>query len=70
MLLTPEEMFFRAFRHPAFDVSELSLSSCCVSVARAEPDYVAVSDVARLVNRSSCLWGRRAAEKVSGERRP
>jgi len=27
MLLSPEEMFFRAFRHQAFDVSELSLSS-------------------------------------------
>ena len=27
MLLSPEEMFFRAFRHEAFDVSELSLSS-------------------------------------------
>ena len=27
MTLTPEEMFFRAFRHKAFDVCELSLSS-------------------------------------------
>ena len=27
MLLSPEEMFFRAFRHQAFDISELSLSS-------------------------------------------
>ncbi len=27
MLLTPEEMFFRAFRHQEFDVSELSISS-------------------------------------------
>lgn len=42
MLLTPEEMFFRAFRHQAFDVSELSLSSYSISVARGEPHYVAV----------------------------
>lgn len=34
MLLSPEEMFFRAFRHNAFDISELSLSSYSISVAR------------------------------------
>ncbi|WP_370284959.1 ABC transporter substrate-binding protein [Pseudooceanicola nanhaiensis] len=42
MLLSPEEMFFRAFRHQAFDVSELSLSSYSISVARGEPHYIAV----------------------------
>ncbi len=42
MLLSPEEMFFRAFRHKAFDISELSLSSYSISVARGEPHYVAV----------------------------
>ena len=42
MLLTPEEMFFRAFRHRAFDASELSLSSYAISLARGEPHYVAV----------------------------
>ncbi|MGI9424464.1 MAG: ABC transporter substrate-binding protein [Hyphomicrobiaceae bacterium] len=42
MLLSPEEMFFRAFRHQAFDVSELSFSSYCVSIARGDPHYVAV----------------------------
>ncbi|MCY0096915.1 ABC transporter substrate-binding protein [Hoeflea ulvae] len=42
MLLSPEEMFFRAFRHKAFDVSELSLSSYSISVARGDPHYVAV----------------------------
>ena len=42
MLLSPEEMFFRAFRHQAFDVSELSLSSYSISVARDEAHYVAV----------------------------
>lgn len=42
MLMTPEEMFFRAFRHQAFDISELSLSSYSISVARGDPHYVAV----------------------------
>lgn len=42
MQLSPEEMFFRAFRHHAFDISELSLSSYVISVARGEPHYIAV----------------------------
>jgi len=42
MLLSPEEMFFRAFRHQAFDISELSLSSYSISVARGDPHYIAV----------------------------
>lgn len=42
MLLSPEEMFFRAFRHQAFDVSELSLSSYSISLARGDAHYVAV----------------------------
>lgn len=42
MLLTPEEMFFRAFRHQAFDVSELSFSSYVVSLTRENPPYIAV----------------------------
>ena len=32
----------RAFRHQAFDISELSLSSYCVSLTRDDPPYVAV----------------------------
>ncbi|MDH3532784.1 MAG: ABC transporter substrate-binding protein, partial [Gammaproteobacteria bacterium] len=42
MLLSPEEMFFRAFRHEDFDIAELSLSSYCVTVARGNPHYVAI----------------------------
>ena len=41
-LLSPEEMFFRAFRHKVFDVSELSLSSYCVKRAQDTAPYVAV----------------------------
>lgn len=42
MLLSPEEMFFRAFRHQAFDISEISLSSHSISVARGESHYIAI----------------------------
>lgn len=42
MLLSPEEMFFRAFRHQAFDISELSLSSYSISVANGDPHYIAI----------------------------
>lgn len=42
LLLTPEEMFFRVFRHEAFDVSEMSFSSYCVKLARGESAYVAL----------------------------
>lgn len=42
MLLSPEEMFFRAFRHQAFDISELSFSSYCVKHAKGENPYIAV----------------------------
>jgi 4,5-dihydroxyphthalate decarboxylase len=42
MLLSPEEMFFRAFRHKDFDISELSLSSYCVTVARGDPHYIGI----------------------------
>ena len=42
MLLSPEEMFFRAFRYHEYDVSELSISSYCVSVANGSPHYIAM----------------------------
>lgn len=42
MLLSPEEMFFRAFRDVAFDVSELSLSSFSVKTAAGTNPYVGV----------------------------
>src|SRR4051812_5048151 len=42
MTLTPEEIFFRAFRHEEFDVCELSLSSFTVRTARGDNAYVGV----------------------------
>lgn len=40
--LSPEEMFFRAFRHVDFDVCELSLSSFALRTARGDNPYVGV----------------------------
>src|SRR4029077_4726625 len=42
MLLEPEEIFFRAFRHADFDVCELSLSSYSVKTAAGTSAYIAV----------------------------
>lgn len=42
MTLTPEEMFFRAMRHEAFDICELSLSSHTLRTARGDAPYIAV----------------------------
>lgn len=40
--LSPEEVFFRAFRHGEFDVSELSFSSYIMATARGDCPYVAI----------------------------
>jgi len=42
MTLSPEEIFFRAMRHEAFDVCELSLSSHFLRTARGDAAYVGV----------------------------
>jgi 4,5-dihydroxyphthalate decarboxylase len=42
MLLEPEEIFFRAFRHAEFDICELSLSSFTVKTALGECPYIGV----------------------------
>nr|WP_219339196.1 ABC transporter substrate-binding protein [Tepidicella baoligensis] len=42
MLLSPEEMFFRAMRSQDFDITELSFSSYLVKHSRGECPYVAV----------------------------
>src|SRR4029453_17035552 len=39
MTLSPEEIFFRAMRHEAFDVCELSLSSFVLRTARGDCPY-------------------------------
>jgi 4,5-dihydroxyphthalate decarboxylase len=42
MLLEPEEIFFRAFRHTEFDICELSLSSYTVKLAQSDNHYIGV----------------------------
>jgi 4,5-dihydroxyphthalate decarboxylase len=42
MTLSPEEIFFRAFRHTEFDICELSLSSFTVKTAAGNCPYVGV----------------------------
>jgi 4,5-dihydroxyphthalate decarboxylase len=42
MTLSPEEIFFRAFRAAEFDICELSLSSCTVRTAQGSFAYVGV----------------------------
>ena len=42
MRLEPEEIFFRAFRHADFDVTDLSMSSYCVKTAAGNCPYIAV----------------------------
>jgi 4,5-dihydroxyphthalate decarboxylase len=42
MLLDPEEIFFRAFRHADFDICELSMSSYTVKTAAGTSPYIAV----------------------------
>jgi 4,5-dihydroxyphthalate decarboxylase len=42
LLLEPEEIFFRAFRHADFDVCELSMSSFTVKTAAGDCPYVGV----------------------------
>src|SRR5690606_5103477 len=42
MHLEPEEIFFRAFGHQAFDICELSLSSFALLTDRGEAPYVGV----------------------------
>lgn len=59
MLLSPEEMFFRAFRHQAFDVSELSISSYCLRLAQGQADYVAIPVFLSRAFRHTSIYVRR-----------
>ena len=56
MMLSPEEIFFRAFRHQAFDVCELSLSSHVLSVARGTSRYVGVPAFVSRAFRHSSIY--------------
>lgn len=42
LLLSPEEIFFRAFRHADFDICEMSLSSFTVRIAADDCPYIGI----------------------------
>jgi len=51
-----EETFFRMLRHGEFDAAEMSLSSYCVSLLRAEPAFVAIPVFPSRFFRHSCVF--------------
>ena len=72
MLLEPEEIFFRAFRHADFDICELSLSSYCVRTAAGNSSYVAVPIFPSRAFRHTSIYVRtdriKAPEDLRGKR--
>jgi 4,5-dihydroxyphthalate decarboxylase len=70
--LLPEEMFFRAMRHEAFDVSELSFSSYLIKHARGDCPYIAIPVFLSRAFRHTSLWVRKDkiqhASELKGKR--
>jgi 4,5-dihydroxyphthalate decarboxylase len=59
MTLSPEEIFFRAFRHAEFDICELSLSSFTVKTAQGNCPYVGVPAFVSRAFRHTAIYVRR-----------
>lgn len=59
MTLSPEEMFFRAFRNQEFDVAELSFSSYTVKAAQGQSGYTAIPVFLSRTFRHTSLYVRR-----------
>jgi len=59
--LPVEETFFRMLRHREFDVAEMSLSSYVVSLAAAEPPFIAIPVFPSRFFRHSCIYVNGAA---------
>tara|TARA_B100001057_G_scaffold419920_1_gene439994 strand:+ start:2234 stop:3226 length:993 start_codon:yes stop_codon:yes gene_type:complete len=73
MTLSPEEMFFRAFRHADFDITELSLASYAVSLANGANKYVALPIFLSRAFRHSSIYvthasGVQTPEQMRGKR--
>lgn len=73
MTLSPEEIFFRAMRHEAFDICELSLSSFVLRTSRGDCPYVGVpAFVSRAFRHTSIIVrkdrGIRTAADLKGKR--
>jgi len=58
MTLSPEEIFFRAFRHAEFDICELSLSSFTLKTAQGSCPYVGVPAFVSRAFRHTSIWVR------------
>ena len=59
MLLSPEEMFFRAMRSQDFDITELSFSSYLVKHSRGECPYIAVPVFLSRAFRHTSIYARK-----------
>src|ERR1700686_2425457 len=73
MLLEPEEIFFRAFRHADFDICELSMSSFTVKTANGDCPYVGVPGFPSQTVRHNSIYirtdrGIAAAQDLKGGR--
>ncbi|MEO9189004.1 MAG: ABC transporter substrate-binding protein [Acetobacteraceae bacterium] len=72
LLLEPEEIFFRAFRHADFDITELSLSSYCVKTAAGDSPYIGVPVFPSRAFRHTSIYVRtdrvRSPEDLRGKR--
>lgn len=55
-VLDVEETFFRMLRNQEFDVAELSMSSYCVTLGRADPAFVAIPVFPSRFFRHSCIF--------------
>ena len=58
MTLSPEEIFFRAFRQAEFDICELSLSSFTVKTTQGNCPYVGVPAFVSRAFRHTSIWVR------------
>ena len=56
LALSPEEAFFRAFRHHEFDVSELSFSTYMMSRAKGTCPYIAIPAFVSRAFRHSAIY--------------
>src|SRR5436190_21488992 len=72
MTLSPEEIFFRAFRHAEFDICELSLSSFTVKTAEGTCPYVGVPAFVSRAFRHNSIYVRtdriKGPEELKGKR--
>jgi 4,5-dihydroxyphthalate decarboxylase len=67
MMLSPEEIFFRALRHAEFDICELSLSSFTVKTAQGGGPYVGVPAFVSRAFRHTSIYVRTDRIKAPGD---